>query len=126
MPRRARFDAPGTLHHVIVRGIEKRRIVNSAADRENFVQPLSELAAAPKTAVYAWALTTDHAHLLLRSSEMSLSGFMRRLLTGLAGQQRPLIPSGPLTARPSRLAPGRRYASPVAPCTVSITSASRM
>jgi hypothetical protein len=27
MPRQARLDAPGTLHHVIVRGIEKRRIV---------------------------------------------------------------------------------------------------
>ncbi len=26
MPRRTRLDAPGTLHHVIVRGIEKRRI----------------------------------------------------------------------------------------------------
>jgi hypothetical protein len=28
MPRRARLDAPGTLHHVIVRGIEGRRMVN--------------------------------------------------------------------------------------------------
>jgi hypothetical protein len=25
MPRRARLDAPGTLHHVMVRGIERRR-----------------------------------------------------------------------------------------------------
>ncbi len=33
MPRRARLDAPGTLHHVIVRGIEKRGIVNDVADR---------------------------------------------------------------------------------------------
>ena len=28
MPRLARLEAPGTLHHVIVRGIEKRRIVD--------------------------------------------------------------------------------------------------
>jgi len=28
MPRRAKLDAPGTLHHVIVRGIERRKIVN--------------------------------------------------------------------------------------------------
>ena len=26
MPRRARLDAPGTLHHVMVRGIDRRRI----------------------------------------------------------------------------------------------------
>lgn len=31
MPRRARLDAPGTLHHVIVRGINRRRIVNDVA-----------------------------------------------------------------------------------------------
>jgi REP element-mobilizing transposase RayT len=84
MPRRARLDAPGTLHHVIVRGIEKRKIVDDVVDRENFVQRLGEMAAATQTAVYAWALMTNHAHLLLRSSEMGLSEFMRRLLTGYA------------------------------------------
>jgi len=45
MPRRARLDAPGTLHHVMVRGIERRRIVNDVADRKNFVGRLGELAA---------------------------------------------------------------------------------
>ncbi len=28
MPRTTRLDAPGTLHHVIVRGIERRNIVD--------------------------------------------------------------------------------------------------
>jgi hypothetical protein len=37
MPRKARLDAPGTLHHVIIRGIERRPIVNDDKDRENFV-----------------------------------------------------------------------------------------
>ena len=75
MPRRARLDAPGTLHHVIVRGIEKRRIVNDVADRKNFVTRLGELSVGTKTDVYAWALMTNHAHILLRSSEMGLSNF---------------------------------------------------
>jgi REP element-mobilizing transposase RayT len=84
MPRRARLDAPGTLHHVIVRGIERRRIVDDVADRKNFVNRLAELSVATETRIYAWALMTNHAHILLRSSEMGLSGFMRRLLTGYA------------------------------------------
>jgi putative transposase len=84
MPRRARLDAPGTLHHVMVRGIESRRIVNDVADRKNFVERLGELAAGTKTTIYAWALLTNHAHILLRSAEIGLSGFMRRLLTGYA------------------------------------------
>jgi REP element-mobilizing transposase RayT len=84
MPRRARLDAPGTLHHVIVRGIERRRIVDDVADRKNFVERLGELAAGTETSIYAWALMTNHAHIFLRSSKIGLSGFMRRLLTGYA------------------------------------------
>ncbi|MFC1578356.1 transposase, partial [Thermodesulfobacteriota bacterium] len=84
MPRRARLDAPGTLHHVIVRGIERRRIVDDVADRKTFVERLGQLATDTQTGIYAWALMTNHAHILLRSSEIGLSGFMRRLLTGYA------------------------------------------
>lgn len=50
MPRQARLDAPGTLHHVIVRGIEKRRIFDDQKDRENFISRLGELASATGTA----------------------------------------------------------------------------
>ncbi|CAB1065474.1 hypothetical protein D1BOALGB6SA_10271 [Olavius sp. associated proteobacterium Delta 1] len=53
MPRRARLDAPGTLHHVMVRGIERRRIVNDVADRKNFVKRLAELCVDTKTRIYA-------------------------------------------------------------------------
>ena len=84
MPRRARLDAPGTLHHVMVRGIERGKIVSDDADRENFVSRLGDLAADTQTAIYAWALMSNHAHILLRSSTFGLSDFMRRFLTGYA------------------------------------------
>jgi putative transposase len=84
MPRQARLDAPGTLHHVIVRGIEKRRIVDDTKDRENFVTRMGEIALESATTIYAWALMTNHAHVLLRSGTRGLSVFMRRLLSGCA------------------------------------------
>jgi len=84
MPRQARLDAPGTLHHVIVRGIERRRIVDDRWDRRNFVSRLGQVASDTETAIYAWALMTNHAHILLRSSQVGLSRFMRRFLTGYA------------------------------------------
>jgi hypothetical protein len=59
MPRRARLDAPGTLHHVIVRGIERCRIVDDVADRKNFLKRMGELAGGTKTNNYAWALMTN-------------------------------------------------------------------
>lgn len=33
MPRKARIDAPGALHHVIFRGIERRKIFRDNKDR---------------------------------------------------------------------------------------------
>ena len=69
MPRHARLDAPGTLHHVIVRGIERRQIVRDDCDRDNFVARLGTLAVETHTAIYAWALMDNHAHILLRSSQ---------------------------------------------------------
>src|SRR5574341_793418 len=84
MPRQARLDAPGTLHHVMVRGIERRGIVSDAADREEFVARLGGAARDTDTAIYAWALLPNHAHLLLWSGPAGLPKFMLRLLTGYA------------------------------------------
>ena len=84
MPKGARLDAPTTLHHVIIRGINRRRIVDSDTDREDFVSSMGALAEATETKIYAWALMTSHAHILLRSATLGLSGYMRRLLTGYA------------------------------------------
>jgi REP element-mobilizing transposase RayT len=84
MPRRARLDAPGTLHHVIIRGIEKRRIVDDRKDRENFVSRMGEIASVTKTPIYAWALMPNHAHILLRSGPAGLSKYMGRFLSGYA------------------------------------------
>jgi len=84
MPRRARLDAEGTLHHVIIRGIENRLIFNDDRDRENFLTRLHQLVPETGTKIYAWALLPNHAHFLLRSGLKGLSNFMRRLLTGYA------------------------------------------
>jgi putative transposase len=59
MPRQARLDTPGTLHHVIVRGIEKRRIVDDKVDRDNFVLRMGQVAHETETVIYAWALMTN-------------------------------------------------------------------
>ena len=85
MPRQARLDAPGTVHHVIIRGIEKRRIVDDDADREKFVLRMGSIAEDMQTGIYAWSLMTNHVHILLRSGPAGLSRYMRRLLTGYAG-----------------------------------------
>ena len=84
MPRQARLDIPGTLNHVILRGIEGREIVTDDQDRQNFVSRMGAIALETGTAIYAWALMSDHAYILLRSGSSGLSKYMRRLLSGYA------------------------------------------
>ena len=85
MPRGPRLDAPGTLHHVMVRGIEGRPIFRDDRDRADFVSRLAAQAQAGAVTVYAWALLPNHAHLLVRTGRAPLARAMRSLLTGYAG-----------------------------------------
>jgi REP element-mobilizing transposase RayT len=85
MPRRARLDVPGTLHHVICRGIERQAIVRDDTDRAALVERLGDILGATGTTCYAWAVLPNHIHLLLRTGDVPLATIMRRLLTGYAG-----------------------------------------
>ena len=82
MPRQARLDAPGTLHHVIARGIERRKIFLAEDDYEAFVQRLERVLSGSGSRVLAWSLLRNHFHLLLRSGDSGLPSIMRRLMTG--------------------------------------------
>jgi putative transposase len=82
MPRQARFDAPGALHHVMGRGIDTVKIFKSKVDRSDFLARLGDLCAKGSIIVYAWAFMPNHFHLLIRTGSQPLSYSMRRLLTG--------------------------------------------
>jgi len=84
MPRTARLDAPGVLHHVMIRGIERREIFRNNKDQEDFIERLKVLCPETETNCYAWAFLSNHAHFLFRTGRGSVSGLMRRLLTGYA------------------------------------------
>jgi len=84
MPRKARIDAPGALHHIIIRGIEKRKIFEDDDDRYQFIKRLGHILTEAETPIYAWALIPNHVHLLLKTGLTPIATIMRRLLTGYA------------------------------------------
>ena len=84
MPRQARIDAPGALHHIIIRGIERKAIFKVNADRANFLERLGRIISETETGCYAWVLMTSHVHLLLKTGLAPIATVMRRLLTGYA------------------------------------------
>jgi REP element-mobilizing transposase RayT len=85
MPRKARIDAPGCLHHIIARGIERQKIFRDDKDRDTFVDRLGRVLAMTDTPCFAWALIPNHFHLLLKTGNIPIAGIMQRVLTGYAG-----------------------------------------
>ena len=82
MPRQPRLDAPGALHHVMGRGIERTNLFRTDADRGDFVDRLSQLCLEGSLVVYAWSLLSNHFHLLVRTGRQPISRSMKKLLTG--------------------------------------------
>ena len=69
---------------MIIRGIERGKIVNDDEGRENFATRTGKLVQDTGPIIYAWALLNNHAHILLRSGKSCLPTFMRRFLSGYA------------------------------------------
>ena len=84
MPRQARLDAPGALHHIMVRGINKAAIFNDDQDRQKFLDRLGETIVSAKCSIYSWVLMTNHVHLLFKSGGKGISAVMRKQLTWYA------------------------------------------
>ena len=84
MPRQARLDAPGALHHIMVRGIDRAAIFKDDQDRARFLERLGENATGGHCSIYAWVLMSNHVHLLFKSGKRGVSSVMRKLLTWYA------------------------------------------
>ena len=84
MPRQARLDAPGALHHIMVRGIDKTDIFADDLDKTGFLERLGENITEGKCSIYAWVLMDNHVHLLFKSGKYGISVVMRKLLTWYA------------------------------------------
>lgn len=85
MPRQSRIDYPGLFHHVMIRGIEGKKIFRSSKDKDKFLQILTDVHSISKGAsIVAWSLTPNHIHILMMTNGMSLANFMRRMLTRYA------------------------------------------
>ena len=65
MPHKARIEAPGALHHIIVCGIERRKIFKDDAGCKSFIERLGDILSDSQSPCYARALIPNHFHLLL-------------------------------------------------------------
>lgn len=86
MPRGPRIDGPGCVQHVMVRGIERRRIFLSDADRRDYLERLASVLPESGTLCFGWALMPNHVHMVLQTGSVRLAKVMARVGTGYAGR----------------------------------------
>ena len=84
MPRGPRIDAPGAVQHVMIRGIERRRIFHDTEDYEDFLCRLDRLIPALGFLCLTWVLMPNHGHFALQTGPVPLPKLMARLGTGYA------------------------------------------
>ena len=67
---------------IMGRGIDGVKLFNNKEDREDFLKRLADQCEADALSINAWALMSNHFHLLLRTGNQTLSDSMRKILTG--------------------------------------------
>ncbi len=78
MARKIRIEDAG-FHHIINRGVEKRVIFDTTADKEKFLEIVCEVSAHYDFAIHAYVLMSNHYHLILENARENLSAGMRQI-----------------------------------------------
>jgi len=80
MPRRARITLSGVPLHVIQRGNNRQACFFSEDDYRHYLDQLGQCARHAGCAIHAYALMTNHVHLLLTPQEANAAGRLMKLL----------------------------------------------
>lgn len=73
----SRVQYIGSLHHVMSRGYERRRILEDPADKDYLVHLLRIHAKRTGMEIIAWCILDNHYHLIIRNRGDRLTDFMR-------------------------------------------------
>lgn len=83
MPRIPRIEIAG-FHHIVNRGVEQRNVFLDKEDFNTFLSLLCDACMEFGVKVHAYALMSNHYHLLIETAKENLSRFMRRLNSAYA------------------------------------------
>ena len=78
MARRPRLDLPG-FHHVVNRGVDKRKIYKSSEDKDKFLEILCKACRIYQVNIHDYCLMDNHYHILCETTTENLSLFMRQV-----------------------------------------------
>jgi putative transposase len=84
MPRRLRLQYPDAIYHLMARGNGRQKIVRDDVDRDRLLEELGKAAVRCSWRVYAFAIMSNHLHVVLKTPQPNLSRGMQSFLSGYA------------------------------------------
>lgn len=85
MPRHARMLSSTNIYHVVVKGADRQLIFEEEKDFKKYIEILEIYKEKCEFELYAYCLMSNHVHLLLRTTSMSLEDIFRRINTHYSG-----------------------------------------
>lgn len=79
MARKPRIEFPGALYHVIARGNHQNQIFLTTKDYQKYLYLIKRYKKRYDFLLYAYALMTNHVHLLIETADVPLSKIMQGL-----------------------------------------------
>ena len=84
VPRLGRLHIPGGCYHVIGRGLERRNIFDQDVDKRDFLERIGISLGKSDALCFAWAVMSNHYHLLVKVGAKPLGKIMAPVLSGYA------------------------------------------
>lgn len=109
MPRTARLIVPGTPHHIVHRGHNRRCIFSGPADFAFYLKNLVDCKNELQLRIYSYCLMTNHVHLIVGAGDNPSD--VSRLMKGVAGRHARMI--NKREDRTGSLWDGRYFTSPI-------------
>ena len=78
MARSMRIESAG-FHHIINRGVNKKIIFDSVADKEKFLEIVCEVSSHYDFKIHGYVIMSNHYHLILENQRENLSHGMRQI-----------------------------------------------
>jgi putative transposase len=84
MARRLRLQYPGAIYHLMARGNGRQEIALDDLDRGRLQEDLGKAAIRCSWRVYAFAIMSNHVHIVLKTPQSNLARGMQAFLSGYA------------------------------------------
>lgn len=86
MARKHRVHFPGAIYHVICRGNNRESVFSLDIDKQSYLALVKEYKEKHQFKLYAWAILSNHAHMLIEVGQTPLSKVMQSIQQTYTGR----------------------------------------